>query len=367
MLIRREMILRGRERPTRPAFTLIELLVVIAIIAILIGLILPAVQRVRDAAARTQCQNNLKQIGLAMLNYENVNSSIPVEVTAPAATYWGALILPYIEQGNVGYDYAVGWNNYLNCTPQAPATTSIVQTPIKIYRCPSDPEPGIDNFFTLAATGNPSIPIPTPWPGSTSDYAASEGLSPSLWASGGALSTQGSATTSGCAGLFGTANLVSAHGAPPSVQVSVLSTGKGRRITDITDGTSSTVMVFEQAGRPQLWQAQVQTGNPAPPAATSNLAPNSGIPASSICGVATASWASLNTTLLQGSTQDGVTWYGPCVVNCTNYSNIYAFHTGGANVLMADGSVHFISASIPWTTFAPLISFAGNDISAGDY
>jgi len=112
----------------RPGFTLIELLVVIAIIATLMGLLLPAVQKAREAAARAQCQNNLKQIGLAMLNYESGNGSLPPVRSNSLGASWAVLILPQIEQDN----YYQRWD--INDAYVRNQTRSI---PVKIYACPS--------------------------------------------------------------------------------------------------------------------------------------------------------------------------------------------------------------------------------------
>ena len=147
----------------RRGFTLIELLVVIAIIAILIALLLPAVQQAREAARRTQCKNNLKQIGLALHNYHDTFLMFPHAIffyPTPAgnaaanipAWAWSAMILPQIEQTNL--------YNTLNLGPvpfqtaaNTPATLNLLQTPLAAFRCPTDVTPPLnsDRSFTLTS------------------------------------------------------------------------------------------------------------------------------------------------------------------------------------------------------------------------
>ncbi len=135
--------------PSRRGFTLIELLVVIAIIAILIALLLPAVQKVRESAARTQCQNNLKQIGLAALNFESVNKGLPPRcMTMVPYRGWGVYLLPYVEQSTVANSYNMNLNFY--DPPNGPA----VAVPLAVYSCPSAPSGRMDNLVDV--NGNPT-------------------------------------------------------------------------------------------------------------------------------------------------------------------------------------------------------------------
>jgi prepilin-type N-terminal cleavage/methylation domain-containing protein/prepilin-type processing-associated H-X9-DG protein len=236
-------------RPARAAFTLIELLVVIAIIAILIGLLLPAVQKIREAANRMKCSNNLKQLGLAVHNYHDSNGFFPVSYIRQDWATWAVLILPYIEQDNVYrlWDIQLRYYDQPNLGNAAldPTTRNV-----PIYFCPSR---RASNLGLSLDSGGTDKDVPSAFtslphrPGGLSDYAASHGTDVATLNGNGALSI-GIPTAA-----------VQPNGTPWTNLDQMFRSPLGTRITAwdsqtnfaaITDGTSNTILIGEKYVRP---------------------------------------------------------------------------------------------------------------------
>lgn len=317
----------------RRGFTLIELLVVIAIIAILTGLLLPAVQKVREAANRAKCSNNLKQLGLAMHNYNDTYGNLPGNIR-PAATgtirvRWATFLLPYYEQDNVFkiYVQSVNWTD--------PANVNAVSTRLKVLECPSTPR----------ADRKDSNPESSTWNGyvATGDYSGIYGIWPALVQSGQAQ--------------------VAASG--------ILSKTDSVHLTDVTDGLSNTIHLTESAGKPDLYRNGKLVGT----------APTFKVNGGGWCRPAS------DIPWLVGLQSDGTftTGTGSGFINAANgiqqstYPNdppgfgtdgtgqIYAFHSGGVNALFGDGSVRFVKQTIQSQVLAALITRDGGEVVPNDF
>jgi prepilin-type processing-associated H-X9-DG protein len=311
--------------PVRGGFTLIELLVIITIIAILIGLLLPAVQKVREAAARMSCQNNLKQLGLALHNFHDTNGVFPASGWTMAGpgnpggkfVGWRPLTLPFIEQENLQrlYNFNLNWWEGTNLTAACYA--------VKTYQCPSAPRgPGA----TSAVAKSPRPPMTFPAPLAATDYEAIMGVQ--------------SAVIDPV--LYNSNN-----------RFSVMYRNSAVKMTDVTDGTSSTIVVVECAARPVVYRNR---------ASAPGLSNDQGI-----------GWAdSEGPFSLDGANADGsleaCTPAGGCTfaMNRRNDNEPYSFHTGGGNFLFADGHVGFLSETIPLRTLSALVTRAGGEVVSGN-
>jgi prepilin-type N-terminal cleavage/methylation domain-containing protein len=346
-----------RQHHHRSAFTLIELLVVIAIIAILIALLVPAVQKVRDAAARTQCINNLKQIGLATHSYHDSNKHLPPWgfdfSPAPTGNALGAqtqghsalsLIMPYIDQGAAygatKIDASVidprNW-------PPAWGTSTAATAVVPAFLCPSTPSVAIDYAPYFVSLG---LPNKGPFVIGGTSYSPVRGYHDSFAGTTGSCAPA-SPRSSGtdALGIFGVL------GKKPGTGGS-FSEGK-ITLLGITDGSSNTFMFAESAGRHQVYAK----GRPVPP----------GTPGQAGWAL-NAGFSDYNVAIrVRGFSADGVTQGGGCcVVNCSNgvsagAMQIYGFHSGLANVVRGDGTVNSLSESVAPGVLAAMVSRNGSE------
>jgi prepilin-type N-terminal cleavage/methylation domain-containing protein/prepilin-type processing-associated H-X9-DG protein len=325
--------LRRAPSLSRPAFTLIELLVVIAIIAILIGLLLPAVQKVREAAARMSCQNNLKQLALAQHGYHDANGKLPPgaqnavlpvpnppgNTTTIAGTSWIVFSLPYIEQENLFklYRFDLPYNSVENGGTVGP---NIVKT---IY-CPSGPDPRRHLDPNTNVTTNPSThyygvmgpagltnPTPNLFNGITYNYTVGDATINGAWSAHGMLSHYRETAGS-------------------------VSTYRVVKLTDVVDGLTNTLMLAERsqqlpAGQANDYRTWIR-GNNGGSGATKNVT------------------YPINSTFYNGS-------------NNFNHISFGSNHSGGCNFALGDGSVRFVSQNIDMALYMALASINGGEVA----
>ncbi len=376
---------RVRNRIHRSSgFTLIELLVVIAIISVLIALLLPAVQSAREAARRAQCINNLKQIGLATLNFESTYGILPpklvrLSVPDPNADAQAALpsiaasyltqILPYMEQSVIYnqinlYQASADTANIPRSTGMHSGLNSVYSVAINAFLCPSSPGPATINYYNTfwGPYGDGGGDVCTP--GAPSPGGGVSNLNPpptQIW---------GRTDYFPIPGLHNTALL--AAGMSPAY-IAMVGEGKDSgtitdplitgtiRMASITDGTSNTLYVSECGSKPigyngfrQIYRSEVDG------------LPVDGViePVSSGGGAWADNFTYSSLAGAQGR-QNGIRG-GTCMVNCTSNNEIYSFHPGGSNALFVDGSVHFIKDVASVQLVAALVTRAGGEIISSD-
>ena len=297
----------------RAGFTLIELLVVIAIIAVLIALLLPAVQAAREAARRAGCQDNLKQIGLAMHNYHATHDVFPIGyVASPSADLnatspgwgWGTAILPMMEQSPL-YNAA-----NLNLPVEGPSNLTVRTTALAAYTCPTDRSTGL--FTVTDATNNPIADA------RSNSYAACFGRDVNI-----------AKNPSGGNGLF----------------MRNLAFG----VKDITDGTGQTIMVGERACllTRTPWAGSITGG-------TCRITPGSPSRSTSIKTAPIEPLARADT----GGGNSTNLFYDP--------DDFFSPHPAGLYFLMADGSVKFIKSSVNPNIYGDLASRNWGEVVSGD-
>ena len=293
-------------------FTLIELLVVIAIIAVLIALLLPAVQQAREAARRSQCKNNLKQIGLALHNYHDTFGTLPIggDAVKQYGTNWAISTLPYIDQAPL--------YNLYNFSNQNNANAAVVQTKLSVHMCPSDPNAG--QLATPESGNNSSNNIQY----MTGTYRAMSGVTTDnntfFDAPGNVMPT----TTTNRGALH---SITSNYNYRPE------------SFANVTDGLSNTLFVGEWAtidhpSRSSFWAYTYTSYNQ-----------------SSIClGVTPDVFGNPDYNFISNN--------GASACGKRGFASM---HVGGVQFLMGDGTVRFISSNINRTTLAALATIAGNE------
>ncbi|MBL8824344.1 MAG: DUF1559 domain-containing protein [Planctomycetia bacterium] len=291
-------------------FTLVELLVVIAIISLLLALLLPAIQRVREASNRMQCANNLKQLGLAFHQYVNDYGALPPRrQTVTPFQGWGPLLLTYLEQTAISRDYDTKKNFY------DPVNQPYIKLPLAIFACPTAEYGRKINIID-------QMNMPTGAEGAAGDYFAANSVDAYWWPE---PRRSAAANTMECPAMRDNSR---------------------RKFAAIRDGITHTLLLAEFAGRPDHWIMRQKQPT------------NANLQWANWWGP----WASYQSSIFRTWSADGKTPGGPGTINCNNNWGIYAFHPAGANVLFCDGGVRFLPVGLDREVFAGIVTRDGGEV-----
>ncbi|WP_020468894.1 DUF1559 family PulG-like putative transporter [Zavarzinella formosa] len=293
---------------SRYGFALADAVTMIALSGLLCGIVTPAIHKARETAAKKTCEQNLRKLGQAVHEYADANADhLPHghRFKAPLSG-WATLLLPYLGEDKLyrQYDWEHDW-----CHPD---NQKLAKTRLAVFECPATPDP---DRLMVGDAGGTKYAVPP------ADYFGVSGFTDMLIPEVFPVGT-------------------SKHGAMPVDEV--------RKRSEVPDGLSATLIIGEDAGRPQAWRLrEKQTAIP----------PND-----------KNTWAAWNGNYVRAYTADGKSAPGPCAVNCNNVNIFYSFHDGGAYAALGDGSVRFLKVGLDVYVMYALVTREGGEmVSPDDY
>jgi prepilin-type processing-associated H-X9-DG protein len=285
--------------------------------AVVLAIASPAVLRSRDAARKAQCASHLQAIGRAAAGFSEAhNQAIPYNQLSSPTGSWNTQLLPYLDKNELALKYSPAHEWWESSKSE---NRTVAASRVDTFICPASPHPD-RRVLTMdpETEGQSFLAGPTDYVGSAGAYYQDNQQS-------------------------------SLH--PGAMHHRTLT--RRLRLPDIVDGTSQTLLIVEMADKPNSWKAGVLADDRSDKPQSPSLS---------------GQWAAPNWNHLRSYSKDGKTQFGNCAVNCSNSASIYGFHPDGANVLLVDGSVRFLSDKMSQELLIALVSYAGGEpISPDDY